>query len=200
MAEAYAPMLDRAAAARICGAARARARRPRPSAAGGPAIRDRLMPGHVHIIGAGLAGLSAAVRLTQAGIAVTVHEATRQAGGRCRSYDDAATGMHIDNGTHLLLSGNHSAVDYLKAIGDRAGISRRRIFALSMARPAKAGCCGLETSESPWWIFRSIEPRAGTSIARLSQAHAAADSVAPTGRCARYSIATANSIAGCSIR
>jgi squalene-associated FAD-dependent desaturase len=75
------------------------------------------MPGHVHIIGAGLAGLSAAVRLTQAGIPVTVHEATRQAGGRCRSYDDAATGMHIDNGTHLLLSGNHSAVDYLKSIG-----------------------------------------------------------------------------------
>lgn len=72
---------------------------------------------HVHIIGAGLAGLSAAVRLTRAGVAVTVHEATRQAGGRCRSYDDAATGMHIDNGTHLLLSGNHSAVDYLKAIG-----------------------------------------------------------------------------------
>jgi squalene-associated FAD-dependent desaturase len=72
---------------------------------------------HVHVIGAGLAGLSAAVRLTQAGIAVTVHEATRQAGGRCRSYDDAATGMHIDNGTHLLLSGNRSAVDYLKAVG-----------------------------------------------------------------------------------
>lgn len=72
---------------------------------------------HVHVVGAGLAGLSAAVRLTQAGIAVTVHEATRQAGGRCRSYDDAATGLHIDNGTHLLLSGNHSAIGYLKSIG-----------------------------------------------------------------------------------
>ena len=72
---------------------------------------------HVHVVGAGLAGLSTAVRLTQAGVAVTLHEATRQAGGRCRSYDDAATGMHIDNGTHLLLSGNRSAVDYLKTIG-----------------------------------------------------------------------------------
>ena len=75
------------------------------------------MRNHIHIIGAGLAGLSAAVRLTQDGIPVTVHEATRQAGGRCRSYDDVQTGMHIDNGTHLLLSGNYSAVDYLKAIG-----------------------------------------------------------------------------------
>jgi squalene-associated FAD-dependent desaturase len=84
---------------------------------GGHPLRHHLMIGHVHVIGAGLAGLSAAVRLTEAGIAVTVHEATRQAGGRCRSYDDAATGMHIDNGTHLLLSGNHSAVAYLQAIG-----------------------------------------------------------------------------------
>jgi squalene-associated FAD-dependent desaturase len=75
------------------------------------------MPRHVHVVGAGLAGLSAAVRLTDAGMAVTVHEATRQAGGRCRSYDDAATGLHIDNGTHLLLSGNHAAIGYLKSIG-----------------------------------------------------------------------------------
>jgi len=75
------------------------------------------MPQHVHIIGAGLAGLSAAVRLTLDGIPVTVHEATRQAGGRCRSYDDMQTGMHIDNGTHLMLSGNYSAIDYLSAIG-----------------------------------------------------------------------------------
>ena len=75
------------------------------------------MPKHVHIIGAGLAGLSAAIRLTLEGVRVTVHEATRQAGGRCRSYDDAQTGMHIDNGTHLMLSGNYSAVDYLSAIG-----------------------------------------------------------------------------------
>ena len=64
------------------------------------------MPATVHVIGAGLAGLSAAIRLVQRGVSVVVHEATRQAGGRCRSYDDLQTGMHIDNGTHLLLSGN----------------------------------------------------------------------------------------------
>ncbi len=39
----------------------------------------------VHIIGAGLAGLSAAVKLSGRGVGVVVHEATAFAGGRCRS-------------------------------------------------------------------------------------------------------------------
>ncbi|MGE3150961.1 MAG: FAD-dependent oxidoreductase, partial [Pseudorhodoplanes sp.] len=41
-----------------------------------------------HIIGAGLAGLSAAVRLCDAGFDVVIHEATGHAGGRCRSFFD----------------------------------------------------------------------------------------------------------------
>jgi hydroxysqualene dehydroxylase len=75
------------------------------------------MSGIVHIIGAGLAGLSAAVRLTARGRTVVVHEATAFAGGRCRSYHDAMVGMTIDNGNHLLLSGNHAALGYLRSIG-----------------------------------------------------------------------------------
>ena len=75
------------------------------------------MSGTVHIIGAGLAGLSAAVALTARGRTVAVHEATAFAGGRCRSYHDASVGMTIDNGNHLLLSGNRAALDYLHSIG-----------------------------------------------------------------------------------
>jgi squalene-associated FAD-dependent desaturase len=71
----------------------------------------------VHIIGAGLAGLSAAVKLASRGERVVVHEATAFAGGRCRSYHDAAVGMTIDNGNHLLLSGNRAALAYLRDIG-----------------------------------------------------------------------------------
>ena len=67
------------------------------------------MPRTIHIIGAGLAGLSAAVELTARGHAVLVHEATTVAGGRCRSYYDNSVGMTIDNGNHLLLSGNRAA-------------------------------------------------------------------------------------------
>ena len=70
------------------------------------------MQNTVHIIGAGISGLSAAVRLANGGYKVAVHEATQQAGGRCRSYFDAATNLTIDNGNHLLLSGNRHALSY----------------------------------------------------------------------------------------
>src|ERR1700739_2589733 len=75
-----------------------------------------------HIIGAGISGLSAAVRLAYAGHKVHVHEATQQAGGRCRSYFDAATNLTIDNGNHLLLSGNRHALAYARSIGTEAGL------------------------------------------------------------------------------
>src|SRR6202007_1494398 len=71
----------------------------------------------VHVVGAGLAGLAAAVRLARRGARVTLHEAAGQAGGRCRSYHDPALGMVIDNGNHLLLSANHAAAGYLRTIG-----------------------------------------------------------------------------------
>ena len=78
--------------------------------------------GTVHIIGAGLAGLAAAERLTESHRAVVIHEATAHAGGRCRSYYDQTTDMLIDNGIHLLLSGNHAALSFTEAIGSRAGL------------------------------------------------------------------------------
>src|SRR5260370_202348 len=70
----------------------------------------------VHVVGAGLAGLAASLRLAEAGVAVVLHEAARQAGGRCRSYDDTTLGCRIDNGNHLLIAGNTATMDYLRAI------------------------------------------------------------------------------------
>ena len=75
-----------------------------------------------HIVGAGISGLAAAVQLANANFKVRVHEATQQAGGRCRSYFDAATNLTIDNGNHLLLSGNREAIAYARAIGTEAGL------------------------------------------------------------------------------
>ena len=71
----------------------------------------------VHIIGAGLAGLSAAVRLAQGGAKVSLLEASAQAGGRCRSYVDPVLEMRLDNGNHLVLSGNHDTHAYLEILG-----------------------------------------------------------------------------------
>ena len=69
------------------------------------------------MVGAGLAGLSAAVRLAGRGAAVTLLESSAQAGGRCRSYMDPVLDMTLDNGNHLVLSGNEATFDYLRTIG-----------------------------------------------------------------------------------
>jgi hydroxysqualene dehydroxylase len=55
----------------------------------------------VAIIGAGYAGLSAAVELARAGIQVTVFEAGRTLGGRARVVEK--DGHRIDNGQHILI-------------------------------------------------------------------------------------------------
>ena len=76
----------------------------------------------VHVIGAGLAGLSAAVASIENGFEVHLHEAARLAGGRCRSYHDRHLHRTIDNGNHLLLSGNKGVYSFLKTIGATDGL------------------------------------------------------------------------------
>lgn len=82
--------------------------------------------GTVHIVGAGLAGLSAAVRLTEAGRRVILHESAPQAGGRCRSFYDATLDRVVDNGSHLALSGNRSLLGYLERVGANEALSELR--------------------------------------------------------------------------
>ena len=77
----------------------------------------------IHVVGAGLAGLSAAVHLANRGVAVEVSEAAAQTGGRCRSYFDPQLGLTIDNGNHLVLSGNTAVHAYLDAIGARGRLA-----------------------------------------------------------------------------
>jgi len=79
------------------------------------------LTGTVHIIGAGLSGLSAAVHLAEAGRRVVVYESAGHAGGRCRSFYDEHLDRSIDNGNHLILSGNQSAERYLRITGGTGG-------------------------------------------------------------------------------
>jgi squalene-associated FAD-dependent desaturase len=109
----------------------------------------------VHIIGAGISGLSAAVRLSNAGLQVHVHEATQQAGGRCRSYFDAATNLTIDNGNHLVLSGNHHVRDYARAIGTEAGLvgPARAQFPFVDVSTGLRWQLDLGNGRLPTWVF-----------------------------------------------
>ena len=113
------------------------------------------MPNTVHIIGAGISGLAAAVRLANTNFAVHVHEATQQAGGRCRSYFDAATNLTIDNGNHLLLSGNRHALAYARSIGTEAGLvgPKRAQFPFVDLTTGQRWQLDLGESRLPLWVF-----------------------------------------------
>ena len=113
------------------------------------------MPKNAHIIGAGISGLSAAVRLANANYTVHVHEATQQAGGRCRSYFDAATNLTIDNGNHLLLSGNHHARAYARSIGTEAGLvgPKRAQFPFVDIATGQRWQLDLGEGRLPLWVF-----------------------------------------------
>jgi squalene-associated FAD-dependent desaturase len=113
------------------------------------------MPRTVHVVGAGLAGLAAAVRLAARGIAVVVHEAAGAAGGRCRSYHDPLLDMTIDNGNHLLLSGNYAALTYLEAIGSRNGLAGPPTaeFAFMDLATGERWTLRVNSGRLPWWIF-----------------------------------------------
>jgi len=123
------------------------------------------MPRTVHVVGAGLAGLAAAVRLAARGISVVVHEAAGAAGGRCRSYHDPLLDMTIDNGNHLLLSGNHAALTYLDAIGSKSGLAGPPAaeFAFMDLASSERWTLRVNSGRLPWWIFDRSRRVPGTT-------------------------------------
>lgn len=79
------------------------------------------MDKRVAVIGAGYAGLAAAVELAAAGRRVEVFEASRTLGGRARRVD--AEGLVLDNGAHILVGAYRETLRLMRRVGvdlDRA--------------------------------------------------------------------------------
>ncbi|HVY17701.1 MAG TPA: hydroxysqualene dehydroxylase HpnE [Rhodopila sp.] len=110
----------------------------------------------IHVIGGGLSGLSAALSLSQAGRAVVVHEAGPAAGGRCRSYFDRELGIRVDNGNHLMLSGNRAVLAYLRETGaeDRVRIADRPVFPFRDLKTGVRWSLRPNRGRLPWWVLR----------------------------------------------
>jgi hydroxysqualene dehydroxylase len=125
-----------------------------------------MRPRRVHIVGAGLAGLSAAINLVSRGVAVSIHESAPHAGGRCRSYLDPALGMEIDNGNHLILSGNHATLSYLDAIGARDRLNAAPTASFPFMDIATGSRWTVRANDGliPWWIFDARRRPPGTRL------------------------------------
>jgi squalene-associated FAD-dependent desaturase len=117
-----------------------------------------------HVIGAGLAGLSAATELASRPGDVAIYESGPAAGGRCRSYFDRGLGCRVDNGNHLLLSGNMAAMAFLDRIGARttlAGPGLARFPFLDIADGTR-WTLAPSVGRLPWWLFSSTRRVPGT--------------------------------------
>ena len=122
------------------------------------------MTGQVHIIGAGVAGLAAAVRLAHLGPRLSIYEASPRAGGRCRSYHDPQLDCVIDNGNHLLLSGNTAAMAYVAAIGAKDRLSGPADAAFPFVDVGTGARWTLRPGNGaiPWWVLDRTRRVPGT--------------------------------------
>ena len=71
----------------------------------------------VIIIGAGVAGIAAAMHLAEKGFNVVILETKNFAGGRIYSVKDNTTGEIIDNGQHVIIGAYHGFLEILSKLG-----------------------------------------------------------------------------------
>ena len=109
----------------------------------------------VHIIGAGVSGLSSATFAARSDVNVKVYEATDCAGGRARSFFDTSLNSLIDNGNHLLLGTNTSTLKYLKWIGASEKITEIAPAIFPFIRNKTGQRWDIRPSNMllPFWVF-----------------------------------------------
>jgi len=136
----------------------------------------------VIVVGAGFAGLSAAVRLARRGARVLVVEERRRLGGRASAFVDPETGEVVDNGQHALFGCYHETFAFLRDIGaegdvrleerldleivDRSG-QRSRLTSASLPPPLHL-VGGLLRWPALAWSDKVAALRAGLALRRLA--------------------------------
>ncbi len=115
------------------------------------------MSARVVVIGAGWAGLAAAVRLADAGVAVTVVEESPRLGGRATAFVDRESGERVDNGQHVLFGCYRETYTFLRRIGTAGLAPLQSRLDLTMVGPegerARLRCPRLP---APWHLVAGV--------------------------------------------
>lgn len=119
----------------------------------------------VAIVGAGWAGMAAAVHAAQAGHAVSVFEASRTLGGRARAVTaqraDGAP-LLLDNGQHILIGAYAECLRLMRVVGVAPGSALLRL-PLALVFPDGSGL-SLPDASPPWDALAGIARARGWSL------------------------------------
>ena len=132
------------------------------------------MPRTVHVIGAGLAGLSAAVELQRRGRRIVLHDAHAHAGGRCRSWFDGTLNTTLDSGLHQVFAGQPAMQRYLRAIGAADQLAGPALPEFAMVDVASQQRWTLRFGDGRWpsWLFDAAARAGIERIVYVSILHA----------------------------
>ncbi len=111
----------------------------------------------VAVVGAGLAGLSAACRLADAGHSVVVIERRPWAGGKTYSFPDRASGDEIDNGQHILMRCTTAYIDFLERLGTLGHVRWQRRLAVPVYDAyGRRAVIAAAPIHAPWHLLPSL--------------------------------------------
>jgi squalene-associated FAD-dependent desaturase len=115
------------------------------------------MTAPIVVIGAGWAGLAAAVRLADAGLSVTVVEESPRLGGRATAFVDRESGERVDNGQHVLFGCYRETYAFLRRLGTAGLAPLQPRLELTMVGPegerARLRCPRLP---APWHLVAGV--------------------------------------------
>jgi zeta-carotene desaturase len=109
------------------------------------------------VIGAGCAGLSAAVRLADRGWRVVVVEEAPRLGGRATAFTDRETGERVDNGQHVLFGCYRETYRFLKTIGAEELAPLQPRLRLTLAAPdGRSSTLTCPPLPPPWHLVGGV--------------------------------------------
>jgi squalene-associated FAD-dependent desaturase len=137
----------------------------------------------VAVVGAGLAGLSAALACKDAGAQVEVFERSRLLGGRATSFE--IDGIEVDNGQHVFLACCSAFIGFAQRTGMEGFLRLQpRFEALVLSRGGRAGCLRAAPLPAPLHLLASFARYPHLSLAgrlRVARALAGAMREGPAG-------------------